>query len=465
MTGRVCYGSFRDPSGFLFCRDRLLYRQVNKQYGRHYDLLISSGLYEKLTNTGLLIPHEEVSVSPELRASAYKVIKPELVGFVSYPYEWSFSQYKDAALLTLTLQQSALEHDMCLKDASAYNVQFHRGRPVFIDTLSFEKYNEGEPWVAYGQFCRHFMAPLALMSRADVRLSMLMKVYIDGIPLDLASRLLPAKSRFSLAIQSHIHLHAKFQRKFGGGGSSSKGVKIRKKSLLSILDSLKRAVESMKWSPEGTAWADYYNKTNYTEEAQSGKVRLLEEFLDLIRPRTVWDLGANTGLYSLLAGKRKIDTVAFDMDPAAVELNYLEVKKNQETHILPLLMDLTNPSPAIGWANKERICLIERGKADLALALALVHHLAIGNNVPLWGVADFFSRICEHLVVEFVPKSDSQVQTMLASRKDIFEDYSQQGFETAFRSRFTIEESQPISGTDRVLYLLKSRGLTSKPKL
>jgi len=180
--------SFRDPSGFLFSRQGVLYRQVNQIYAEHCDRLMSSDLYARLIKAGLLIPHEEVNVEPEEPSLAYKVIKPEPVRFISYPYEWSFSQLKDAALATLAIQMRALESGMVLKDASAYNIQFHHGKPMLIDTLSFEIYHEGDPWVAYRQFCQHFLAPLSLMANKDVRLGQLMRIYIDGIPLDLASR-------------------------------------------------------------------------------------------------------------------------------------------------------------------------------------------------------------------------------------------------------------------------------------
>ncbi len=188
--------SFRDPSGFMFRKDNVLYRQVNKHYSEDYDKLLSSGLLDSLTKKGLLIPAEEVDITPAEKDLAYKILKPVEIPLISYPYEWSFSQYQDAALATLQIQKIAFEKGFALKDASAYNIQFYKGKAVFIDTLSFEPYREGEPWVAYRQFCQHFLAPLALMAHTDIRLSQLMRVYIDGIPLDLASRLLPAAPRW-----------------------------------------------------------------------------------------------------------------------------------------------------------------------------------------------------------------------------------------------------------------------------
>ncbi|MFC1593962.1 SAM-dependent methyltransferase, partial [Candidatus Omnitrophota bacterium] len=203
--------SFRDPSGFLFYHNDSLYRQVNVIYKEHYEHLIHSGLYGALVKEGLLIPHVEVDLGLRRSDQGYKIIKPEVVSCISYPHEWSFSQLKDAALTTLTIQKKAMECGMSLKDCSAYNIQFKKGMPIFIDTLSFEKLQADQPWIAYRQFCQHFLAPLALMSYSDIRLNQLFRIYIDGIPLDLASRLLPGRTRFSPALFSHIHLHAKSQ--------------------------------------------------------------------------------------------------------------------------------------------------------------------------------------------------------------------------------------------------------------
>jgi hypothetical protein len=206
--------SFRDPSGFVFLRDGVIYRQVNRVYQNNYDHFIRSGLWDKLVEDGLLIAHSEVELEQSATGTAYKVIEPALIPFISYPYEWCFSQLKDAGLLTLEIQLKALEFGMSLKDCSAYNIQFNQGKPIFIDTLSFEMYREGQPWVAYRQFCQHFLAPLVLMSQTDIRLQQLLRIYIDGVPLDLASSLLPARSWLNFAWLSHIHMHAKSQKQF-----------------------------------------------------------------------------------------------------------------------------------------------------------------------------------------------------------------------------------------------------------
>jgi ribosomal protein L11 methylase PrmA len=453
--------SFRDPSGFLFKREGILYRQVNLSYQKEYDLLMSCGLYEELAGKGWLVRHSEGDVEPEQPGLAYKVLEPELVETISYPYEWSFSQLKDAALRTLAIQKRALKKGMTLKDASAYNIQFVNARPVLIDSLSFGIYKPGEAWVAYKQFCQHFLAPLALMASTDVRLSQLLRIYIDGIPLDLASRLLPGRTRLNIGLSTHIHMQAFFQNKPSPGKtgqSKSPGV-MSQSSTEALIESLRSVIHKLNWKPKGTQWGDYYeeNASHYSDAASQHKLQIVGAFLEQIKPHSAWDLGANTGLFSRAASQRGIPTVAFDIDPAAVEKDYLACKANKETNLLPLVLDLTNPSPAIGWNHRERMSLLERGPVEAVLALALIHHLAIANNVPLSNLADFLQQAGRWLVIEFVPKEDSQVQILLASREDIFPKYTQQGFEQAFSEYFNIHSSIPVNDTARSMYLMERR--------
>jgi ribosomal protein L11 methylase PrmA len=456
MSDTRLKASFRDPSGFLFSRDGQLYRQVNRIYQTDYDAFISSGLYQKLVKAGLLIPHTEVDVAPVEAASAYKIIQPERIPFISYPYEWSFSQLKDAALATLSIQKKALKAGMSLKDASAYNIQFHHGHPLLIDTLSFEVYQEGEPWTAYRQFCQHFLAPLALMSTVEIRMSQLLRIYIDGIPLDLASRLLPIGTRFNFGLLTHIHLHAAAQKKYAGQSArGNSAIKMARQSLLGLIESLQATIMKMRWQPAGTSWGDYYDRTNYTEAAFANKKDVIAGWIKRIKPSNVWDLGANTGLFSRLASQSEINTVSMDLDPAAVEQNYLQLKAGKEQHLLPLVIDLTNPSPALGWNHQERESLRSRGPAEMVFALALIHHLAISNNVPLDDLASYFADVGYWLVIEFISKPDSQVKILLNNRKDIFSDYSLDGFETAFSRHFRIIERAQVQESERYLYLME----------
>ena len=456
MPKKMNNASFRDPSGFVYIEDKIIYRQVNQNYKDEFDHLLTSGLYQKLVECGWLISHQEVSLEHKKCEEAYRIIKPEPVNFISYPYEWCFSQLKDAALLTLKIQKTALSHGMSLKDASAFNIQFHKGKPILIDTLSFEKQIAGKPWVAYRQFCQHFLAPLALMSYRDARLNQLWLAYIDGLPLDLTSRLLSWASYLNPGLLLHIHLHARSQKKYASESlARHQNRKVKPDALPALIDNLEQTVSHIKWKPGQTEWSEYYIAGhNYSSAAFEHKKRLVAEWLNRLQPKNVWDYGANTGAFSHISGQQGVFTLSLDVDPLAVEKNYISIKQAGVANILPLVFNLTNPSPAIGWHNQERATLWQRGSADVALALALVHHLVIGNNLPLDHIADFFSQNCAALIVEFIPKSDSQVQRLLASRPDIFHEYNQKNFEEIFSRRFVVKEIKTIEASQRTLYLM-----------
>ena len=454
---KKCNSSFRDPSGFIYFYKGQILRQINTYYKNNFNLLINSGLYKKLINSKLLIPHKEKSISLAQDKKAYKIISPQKIPFISYPYEWCFSQLKEAALLTLKIQEIALSYKLSLKDATAYNIQFVNNKPILIDTLSFEKYTPASPWVAYKQFCQHFLAPLALMSHTDIRLNQLLKIYIDGIPLDLASKLLPTKTKLQFSLLSHIHLHAKCQTYFADKNNKTKQKKLSNINLIALIDNLKKTILSLKLQKKKTEWSNYYKETNYSSNSFNTKKKLVKKHISTTKPKTVWDLGGNTGIFSRLASKQNIPTISFDIDPLAIEFNYLTNFKKNHKNILPLILDLTNPSPGLGWANLERSSIINRGPADLVLALALVHHLAISNNLPFSKISRFIAKICNKLIIEFVPKTDSQVQRLLTTRQDIFPNYTQKNFETEFKKLFKIIQSNNISGSKRILYLMRNK--------
>jgi ribosomal protein L11 methylase PrmA len=449
--------SFRDPSGFLFIRDGQYCRMINRSYQPHYDHLMSSGLYEALINKGWLIAHQETAADDT--EDSYKILTPDQLQYVSYPYEWSFSQLKDAAILTLNIALEALKHDMVLKDASAYNVQIHRGKPTFIDTLSFERYESGAPWVAYRQYCQHFLAPLALMAHRDFRTLHLLRAYIDGLPIDLASTLLPKKTWLNYGLLAHIHLHAMSQKKYedeGRADNSNRSINVSRLRFQGLLESLLATTKKLQWKYAATEWGNYYEDTNYVDESMTHKEQAVTRFLDVCRkPGAIAaDFGANTGKFSRLAAAADFFVLAHDIDEVAVDRNYRQMIALGEQNLQPLLLDLTNPSPGLGWANEERPSLLARKQIDVGLALALIHHIAISNNVPLERAAAFFQTLCRQLIIEFVPKADSQVKRLLSTREDVFPNYTQEGFEQAFSQYFTITEAVPITGTERTLYLM-----------
>lgn len=453
-------GSFRDPSGFVFWRDGRPYRQIEQRFRTEWDAFKASPLLARLIEQKRLIAFEPVGLEFAQSPTAYTVIRPEPIEFISYPYEWTFGELRDAALLTLDTELQALAAGWTLRDASAYNVQFRDGRPVLIDSLSFEPLEEGAPWVAYRQFCEHFLAPLALIARRDVRLVGLLRADPDGIPLDLASRLLPVRTRLNVGLLSHLHLHARVQRRYAttdDGGQAVRSARIARDRLVALVGNLRATVAALDWTARGTEWVDYADHTSYGDAATADKARLVDAFVREMPGARVWDMGANTGRYSRIAADAGKHVLAFDIDPAAAEQHYRQVRREGRTDILPLILDIANPSPGLGWANRERRSLLERAGADVVLALALVHHLAISRNVPLPMLVGLFADLAPWAIVEFVPKEDPMVRRLLASRRDVFDDYGLDAFRAAAAVRFDIVAESPIAESLRVLFLLRRR--------
>ena len=448
--------SFRDPAGFIFKIDSEFYRAITFNAKDDFELFHSSGLYDELVKKEKILPHQEITNHP--LKDVFKVIRPEQLKWISYPYEWSFEMLKQAALLTLEIQTISLKYGMSLKDASAYNIQFNNGKAVFIDTLSFEKLKKDKPWVAYKQFTQHFLAPLSLMYHNDLRLNQMMRVFIDGIPLEIASSMLPIKTKLSPTLAIHIHLHAKFQKKYSSAATGpKKSASLSMNGMLGILSQLTGYIKDLKLPEVETEWGDYYNFTNYNDKSFQAKKDIIETYREFLKPKSVWDLGANRGLFSRIFSDKGIPTVAWDIDPIAVDRNYNFVVHSKETNILPLVMDLTNPSNSLGWANHERMSLEERAPVDLVMALALIHHISISNNVPFNKVSDYLTKLGRHLIIEFVPKGDSQVEILLQTRVDVFNQYDQDNFEKSFSANFEIIKKDSIPDTSRTLYLMKNK--------
>ncbi len=318
-TERVA-ASFRDPAGYLFERDGVLYRTVGRSFAERYDAVVASGLYDTLHREGLLVPHEEVdpALAPE---PAHRVLRPERLPFVSHPYEWSPAQLRAAALVTLRIQDVALDHGMTLRDASAYNVQLHRGRPVFIDTLSFEPRAADTPWIAYRQFCEQLLAPLALQTLVDVRLRRLLVADVGGVPLDLASTLLPGRTKLKPGLGTHLHAQARSTLdREASTDAPRRQARFSDRALRGLVDSLRGTVDKLVWQPGRTTWSDYYaDASHYTDAAMADKEQAVARYVGEVAPATVWDLGANTGRFSRIAAASGAHVVAWDVDAGAVE--------------------------------------------------------------------------------------------------------------------------------------------------
>lgn len=452
-------GSFRDPAGRLYERDGVLYRTVRADFAPQFRAFMDSGLYGELVDEGLLVAHQEAdpATAPE---ACTALILPERVTYVSHPWEWSPGQLRAAALLTLELQLRALERGLILRDASAFNVQFRGHRPVFIDTLSFGTQEPDRPWAAYGQFCRHFLAPLALRVLVDPRLDGLQQTHLDGVPLDLASGLLPGRTRLSPGLLLHLHGHAKAQRRRAASADDPpRTARYSRTALLGLTDQLRRQVERLRWDPDRSVWADYYAAAgHYTDDAMAVKAHIVGEWLARLRPSQVVDLGANTGRFARLAAAVGAEVVAADVDHGAVEAAYRQLVDDPPASgsVLPLRVDLANPGPASGWDHRERAAFRDRvGGADVVLALALVHHLAIGNDVPLDQVMATLAGYGRQVIIEWVPPEDPKVRTLLATRPERAGGYLREAFDDAVAAVGRVVASEPVAGTGRVLLLVE----------
>jgi hypothetical protein len=444
--------SYRDPSGFIFEKDGIIYRQVNIFFKEHFDHFTESGFYQNLVEKGLIIPHEQVTGNLTGDKNHYATLKPEHIPFISYPYEWSFDMLKDAALLTLQLVKEALSYEMILKDATPYNVQWHKGSLVFIDSLSFEKYQE-TTWIAYRQFCECFLGPLLLMHYSKQPLHLLQLAWPDGIPLHVIKTLLPTISRFSLHTYLHIFLHDRIAlKKTGHNGTEHK---FPKPKLLNLITSLESLVKKLRLPEAASTWSGYYEEAGQRGDYVQEKKKIIKEWVDqLADVKTAIDVGTNKGEFAKLLASKNILTIAGDFDANCINDLYNSCKENKEKNILPVIMDAAHPGPAIGVNNKERDSFINRVNTDLVMALALIHHLVIGKNIPFGKVAELLAQLGKYLVIEFVPKQDEKTQRLLRPKKDIYTNYSQEEFIEQFSILYTIIGQKEIAAHGRFLFLM-----------
>lgn len=431
--------SFRDPAGQVIIKGNTYLRQVNLCYFAEYQHIMSSGLYDELVDRALLLKHTEIA-----RTSEAIVLEPEQLWFTSYPYEWCFSYLKRAALVTLEANRIALKYDMVLKDASAYNVQWHNNRMVLIDTLSFATYQEGQPWMAYRQFIEHFLSPLLLIAYGKAFLHKLPEILMEGIPADVTAELLPTRLKLKPSLLMHLYSQtlAKYIK-------SNRKVSMSRRNLGILLDSLEHLVTRLIYKPHSD-WTGYQDTGSYSKVARKVKKRIVSGMLAEAPKGSLCDMGANTGEYSTLAREIGYKVLAIDKD-----YDCIESIARRQLNILTLVVDLCNPSPAIGWASKERRSFLERLKVDTILALALIHHICIGNNVPVGKVAELLADHCSNLIIEFVPPEDQKAR-LLAGNKQ-FPSYSQHLFEREFSRHFHITQRVDIEDSCRSIYHMRVR--------
>jgi hypothetical protein len=445
-----------------------VYRALSQQGLDDWRTLSQTKLFPRLVEEGKVVRTEEVDSAgapPALRAEEYgAVLRHELIPFVSYPYEWTPGMLRDAALLTLDLNLASLDEDLILKDATPYNVQFKGSRPVFVDVGSWEKFVPGEPWAAYRQFCMQFLYPLMLQGYKGVPFQPWLRGAIDGITPSQARALLGFRDRFRKGTTTHVFIHARLDQSYSRRGRTGGDVKKELKSagfgkelVRANIRKVRKAVEAAEWDPPKSVWTAYRADNTYEDADNQAKADFIRQVSSQREWKLAWDLGANDGFYSRIIAEQARYVLALDLDPSTVELLYRDLVHEGNEQILPLVMNLTDPSPALGWRGLERKTWTDRGKPELILALALLHHVSITGNVPVRQFVDWLASLGSHVVIEFMTREDPMVRKLLAAKRIEHEDYERGFFEQCVSGAFEIERTQELPSGTRILYSLRPR--------
>lgn len=459
-------GSFRDRHGRVVYADGRVLRGISEQALAHWQQLESSRFFTKAMDNGSVVRTHRVADDdpvldqPDLEAWA-AVLEHQRIGVISYPYEWTFSMLKDAALLQLELLAKALNQGMILKDSSAFNIQFDRGRPVFIDIPSFEKLEPGESWVGYRQFCQLFLYPLMLQAYKQLHFQPLLRGSIDGITPEVANSIFSVRDRFRSGVFSHVYLQAKLNARYAGTSTNVRQDLKRAGFGLELIKAnvarLRKLVSGMEWQPAGSEWGEYSEFHNYSDDDHQLKEQFVADAVADSGAKTVWDIGCNTGQFSRIAAKHADQVVAMDADHLAVEKLYRSLKADGDNRILPLVMNLADPSPGLGWRGEERKPLAQRAAPDLVLCLALIHHVVISANIPVDEFVQWLADLGADLVIEFVSKDDDKVKTLLRNKADQYSDYELDYFELCLQKHFDIQRRIGLNSDHRQLYFCSAR--------
>jgi SAM-dependent methyltransferase len=459
-------GSFRDPDSRIFYANGGVYRALSARGLEGWEALEGSNLLRRALADGVLIETDRVDtaeVSLPDGAPDAALLRHQRVPFVSYPYEWPFEMLRDAALLQLRLLREALAESLILKDSTPYNVQFRGAGPVFIDVGSFERLPEGEPWAGYRQFCMLFLYPLLLQSYKGIRYQPLLRGSLEGVPPAQARAMMSRRDLLRRGVFTHVHLHAKLEERYGRRGREVKGdIKrsgFRKELIVANVARLEKLVSRLSPGGGASVWTGYGDVNSYSDEDARRKERFVAEAAAAVQPRLVWDLGCNTGRYTRVAAEHASYALAVDADPAVVDELYRNLRAERSTRILPLVMNVADPSPALGWRGLERRPLEERGRPDLVLCLAIVHHVVISGNVPVTELLDWLAGLGGALVIEFPTREDPMVQQLLGGRRgDAAPDYRLDWFEACLAERFILEAREELGSGTRVLFRVRPRG-------
>ena len=460
-------GSFRDPHSRVVEADGQVLRLLSEQGLRDWNALATSELFRGSVAEGKLIGTEVeadggADLPDGLVDGAAAVLRHEVVPFVSYPYEWTFAMLKDAALLQLELLRRALDEDLILKDSSPYNVQWRGAQPVFIDVGSFEALRKGEPWVSYRQFCMLFLYPLLLQAYKGMPFQPWLRGRLDGIEPQECRELMSFRDLFRSGVLGHVLLHARLERRNADSNRDVKGelkkAGFKKELIVANVKRLEKLVRKLEWSPGASEWSEYGPREHYTDADSEQKDEFVRRVAAEKNWGLAWDLGCNDGRFSRIVAEHARTVVAMDGDAAVVDGLYRSLRADGQTSILPLYVDVVDPSPALGWRGEERRTLSDRGTPELTLCLALIHHVAISGNVPARDFLGWLRSLETKLVIEFPTTDDPLVQRLLARKQEgTHPDYERGYFERSLGELFDVASSEELSSGTRVLYVAQPK--------
>lgn len=449
-------GSFRDRSARIFIRDGKVFRTLNSESLMVWRRVSAEPFFQQLTAGRQLVETQEISREAvrdlSLPQQVEGVLQHERIPFISYPYEWSFSMLREAALLHLRILSDAIRVGLILKDASPYNVQFRGSKPVFIDIGSFVEHKSGEPWIAYRQFCELMLFPLLLQAYRGVHFQPILRGQLEGIPAKQFLQWMRWRDLFRPGVFTNGWLQAKLEQNTQTITSSTvqdlEQSGFRTSIIEQMFKKLTGLIEGLQWKPEQTQWTGYDNSLPHVADDREAKSAFVRRVSQQKRRELVWDLGCNDGRYSLIASEYAETVIAMDQDHACIDRLF----QSSPVNIVPLCVELANSSPAQGWRGKERKRLEERGQPDLVLCLGLIHHLVLASNIPLPEVVNWLASLGGELVLEFPSKQDAMVKALLRNKRDQYDDYSVDCLETELSKYFTISASASLPSGHRTLF-------------
>jgi precorrin-6B methylase 2 len=465
--------SYKDTAARVVLEEGIYYRYIFNEYQVEYDHLIHSGLYKALTEKGLMIKHQEVEQS---QSNFYKKLHPHQIPFQSYPFEWSYGQWRKVLYAYLQINKIALAHGMILKDATPYNFYFEGGRAVLLDTSSFDFFKEGDPWIAYRQFCSEMLSPLALMHYNGQRWARITQSHLRGMPLNFVSKQLPLKSWLNMTCLLHIHMHGKYATNDSDNSSlrnsNKKGFEkskeiedkqkgFSKEKILSLMKMLQATVVNWK-KPYAFEkhWIDYYQKDIASDKYLEHKETVIKDWISQLTQQnkldSILDLGANTGKFSMVSSEYADKVIALEYDDICVDAIDRAIVSEKRNNIYCLRMDLAETTPNMGVLEKEYSSIYTRARSSMVMGLALIHHLFISNQLNFDQIASMFNEFSERqVIIEYIPITDEKVQFLIKDKKRDYSDYTEEAFKEAIERFFEIKERKQIEGSKRILYILE----------